>query len=117
MPVLSGPMTSARTVALSLVLWCIAACGANLREIAAASDDYSDYRAFRVAPTVGRRLKAASFYLGCPSDGAFRDEVLQWFDRVEPLFFEASADSISGMNAYLAALPSGPHADSAAQRR
>ena len=33
------------------------------------------------------------------------------------LFFEASADSIAGMRAYLEALPSGPHAESAGQRR
>src|SRR4051794_10184006 len=114
MPVLSCPMMSEATAVLSLVLLCLCACGANLREFSAPSDDYADYRAFRVEPTVAGRLKAATFYLSCHSDGAFREEVLKWFDRVEPLFFEASADSISGMSAYLDALPSGPHAESAA---
>jgi len=117
MSVLFGPMSSVAITAFALLLFCASGCGANLREISAPSDDYADYRAFRVAPTVAGRLKAASFYLACHSEGAFHDEVADWFGRVEPLFFEASAGSISGMTAYLDALPTGRHAESAAQRR
>ena len=115
MSVLFGPMSSVAITAFALLLFCASGCGANLREISASSDDYADYRAFRVAPTVAGRLKAASLYLTCHAEGAFRDEVLEWFERVEPLFFEASAGSISGMRAYLDALPTGPHAESAAR--
>src|SRR5260221_14657152 len=92
-------------------------CGGKLRPIVASSGDYADYRAFRAAPTLGARLKAASFYLRCRSDGAFQDEVAKWFDEIEPLYFAALSDSPSGMQTYLNALPDGPHADSALQHR
>ena len=48
------------------------------------------------------------WYLQCRPDGAFRDEVAAWFERAEPLFFEATSGSASGMQAYLDALPGGP---------
>jgi hypothetical protein len=107
---------AARFVSLLLLALC-SGCGMRLNQIGASSDDYADYRAFRVAPTLAKRLTAASFYLKCHSDGAFHDDVAEWFDRIEPLFFEAAADSAAGMQAYLDALPTGPHAESAAQRR
>jgi hypothetical protein len=101
----------------SMVLVATASCGVHLNRIGATSSDYADYRAFRLAPTVGGRLKAAALYLQCHADGAFHDEVADWFARIEPLFFEATAGSAAGMQVYLDALPTGPHADSAAQRR
>ena len=70
-----------------------------------------------MASTLGARLKAAAFYLQCHSDGEFKDEVAEWFDRIEPLFFEATAGSPAGMQAYLDALPAGPHAVNAKERR
>jgi hypothetical protein len=110
-------MSSAAKFTSLALLVASSACGVRLHQIGASSDDYADYRAFRVAPTIARRLTLASLYLRCHADGAFRDEVAEWFDRIEPLFFEAAADSPAGMQAYLDALPSGPHADSAAQTR
>ncbi len=95
----------------------VTSCAGKLRPIVASPDDYADYRAFRVAPNLGARLSAASFYVRCRSDGAFQDEVARWFDEIEPLFFAALSDSPAGMQTYLNALPEGPHADSARQRR
>ena len=122
MPILSSQVTLPRMMAVArmaclVVLLASAGCGAKLRQIVASSDDYADYRAFRTAPALGARLKAASLYLQCHSDGAFHEEVAAWFDNVEPLFFQMLADSASGMQTYLDALPAGPHAESAAQRR
>src|SRR5205814_2308757 len=85
--------------------------------VGASATDYADYRAYRVASTVGARLRAATLYLQCHSDGDFRDEVSEWFNRVEPVFFEATAGSAAGMQAYLDALPEGPHAVNAKERR
>jgi len=110
-------MRSAAKIVTLVALVASSACGVRMRQIGASSDDYADYRAFRVAPTLAKRLTLASLYLRCHADGAFRDEVAEWFDRIEPMFFEAAADSAAGMQAYLDALPSGPHAESAAQRR
>jgi hypothetical protein len=95
----------------------LSACGANVRQMTAGARDYADYRASRVAPSVPERLRRASYYLEQHPEGAFHDEVASWFARVERLFYEASADSPEGMESYLAALPNGPHAPSAAQRR
>ena len=106
----------AKIVCLFVLAGASASC-VHLRQVGAATSDYADYRAFRVAPTLGGRLKAASFYLRCHADGEFKDEVSEWFDRVEPLFFEATAGSPAGMQAYLDALPDGPHAVNAKERR
>src|SRR5438128_8528249 len=108
-------MRAPATTVLFLLVGALASCGIKWGQVGASSGDYADYRAFRVAPTVAQQLKAAAFYLKCHAEGAFHDEVADWFDRVEPLFFEAAADSAGGMQAYLDALPDGPHADSAAQ--
>ena len=110
-------MSSVAKIICSIVFFASLGCGAKLRQIGATPDDYADYRAFRVAPTLAGRLRGASLYLQCHPDGAFRDEVAEWFDRIEPLYFEAFAGSASGMQAYLDALPKGPHAESATQRR
>jgi len=93
------------------------ACGSGGARLTASAGDYADYRAVRVAPSVPSRLRAASHYLERYPKGAFRIEVQDWFDRVEPLFYEASAGSPEGMEVYLDALPKGPHAASAEQRR
>ncbi len=95
----------------------LAGCGANWRALSAPTYDYADYRQVHVAPALGARLSAAARYLERHPQGDFRDEVRTWFDQVEPLFYEALADSANGMQAYLDALPRGPHAASAEQRR
>jgi hypothetical protein len=109
-------ISTARVVCL-VAFFASTGCGAKMQRIGASAGDYGDYRAFRVAPALSARMKAASLYLQCHSEGAFRLEVADWFAKVEPLFFEALADSATGMQTYLDALPAGPHAESAVQRR
>jgi hypothetical protein len=92
------------------------ACGAGVRPVTASTGDYADYRAVHVANSVPSRLKAAALYLERHPEGAFHDEIADWFAKVELLFYEASADSPRGMQSYLDALPKGPHAPSAQQR-
>ena len=93
------------------------ACGGKLDPVVAPTSDYADYRLTRVAPTVPLRLQAAERYLKEHPHGAFRDEVARWYGRIEPLFFEASSDTLAGAEKYLATLPNGPHANSAEQLR
>jgi hypothetical protein len=88
-------------------------CGA----LTASAPEYTAYRAVHVTPTVAGRLHAAAHYLRQYPEGVFHAEVSAWFGQVEPVFYEASADTVAGMDAYLAALPDGPHASAAAQRR
>jgi len=87
------------------------------KSLTASPSDYAAYRAVRVGPTVASRLRAASDYLQRYPEGAFHPEVARWFTQIEPRFFEASADTASGMQMYLDALPHGPHAAEAADRR
>jgi hypothetical protein len=114
-------MTTLRCVrrrAAAVVLALFApACAGRFDAVVAPTSDYADYRLTRVAPTVPERLQAAERYLKLHPGGAFRDAVARWYGRIEPLFFEASSDSLAGAEKYLATLPSGPHANSAEQLR
>jgi hypothetical protein len=98
------------------IAFALSACGGNVRRVTAPAGDYADYRAVRVASSVPLRLQAAARYLERHPDGAFHDEIADWFAKIELLFYQASADSRQGMQAYLAALPQGPHAPNAQQR-
>ncbi|HMJ51131.1 MAG TPA: hypothetical protein VK540_03625 [Polyangiaceae bacterium] len=94
-----------------------AGCAGKLNALVAPTSDYADYRLTRAAPTVPERLQAAARYLKQHPDGAFRDAVARWYGRIEPLFFEASSDTLAGVEKYLDTLPHGPHANSAEQLR
>ncbi|HKQ69192.1 MAG TPA: hypothetical protein VJT73_07630 [Polyangiaceae bacterium] len=109
-------MMRARITLATVCLAAVVGCGSALRTLSAPPSDYADYRATRVLPTVGERLGAAMRYMQRHPTGVFFDEVDHWFRKVEPLYFEASSDSGEGMQAYLAALPEGPHAASASER-
>jgi hypothetical protein len=98
------------------IAFAVSACSSNFRRVTAPASDYADYRAVRVASSVPLRLQAAARYLDLHPDGSFHEEVADWFAKIERLFYEASADSPQGMQAYLAALPKGPHAANAQQR-
>ena len=93
------------------------ACAGKLNALVAPTSDYADYRLTRVAPTVPERLQASARYLEQHPDGAFREAVGRWYARIEPLFFEASSDTLAGTEKYLATLPHGHHANSAEQLR
>lgn len=104
------------TLLACLALLCVS-CAGKAKAIVAPTSDYADYRVTRVAPTLPERLQAASRYLDGHPDGVFRDEVAAWFAKVEPVFFDATGDTLAGTEKYLATLPKGPHANSAEQRR
>jgi len=75
-------ISTARMVCL-LACFASSGCGAKLQRIGASSGDYGDYRAFRVAPALSARMKAAFLYLQCHSEGAFREEVADWFKTAQ----------------------------------
>jgi len=106
-----------RSLALIALPWFVLSCAGKLNALIAPTTDYADYRLTRVAPTVSERLQAAVRYLERHPDGVFRDAVARWYGRVEPVFFQASSDSLAGAEKYLSALPNGPHADRAEQLR
>jgi len=115
MSVLPRPLSAVRQVAACASL--AAALGAGCQPLVASPAEYGAYRAVRVAPTVPEQLRAAWAYLERYPTGAFHADVSRWFGRIEPIFYEASADSEQGMQSYLDALPRGPHAAAAAQRK
>jgi hypothetical protein len=92
-------------------------CAGKFNALIAPTSDYADYRLTRVAPTVPERLQAAQSYLERHPDGAFREAVAHWYERIEPLFFEATSDTLAGTEKYLNTLPKGPHVSSAEQLR
>lgn len=96
--------------ALSLAL---TACATGF---AATPGDWAAYRETRVAPTLEQRLEAAQRYLKDHPGGVFRDEVRAYFDHAEALYYESKKDSRAGLEAYLSALPNGPHKEAAKDR-
>lgn len=94
-------------VAIATILF--AATGCAKSGFLAAPDDYTAYRATRIAPTLDGRMTAAASYLEGYPEGAFQPEVRAWFDRAEPVYFAGKEGSVSGLREYARALPGGPH--------
>jgi hypothetical protein len=92
------------------------ACGAVLggcsvgRAMIAPSGDYAAYRRYRVSNTLDERLSAAWDYLQERPDGTYAASLRAWFDGAEPVFYAVRRRSMAGLEAYLQALPEGPHA-------
>jgi hypothetical protein len=91
-------------------------CGASTQSLTADTTDYELYRRTRTATTSEGRLSASFEYLEREPDGRWNAEVEAWFNRAEPLYYEASSASAPGLEAYMSALPRGPHAKLAAER-
>jgi hypothetical protein len=108
----AGPLAS---LALALALLGGAAGCAN-NALFASAGDYSAYRATRVARSFEARLAAAQRYLKERPDGVFHEAVRAYFDPAEEVFYASKKDSRPGLEAYLAALPQGPHKDEATRR-
>lgn len=79
-------------------------------------EQYAAYRETRITKNIDARLAASARYLANYPDGAFADEVATFFERAEPLYFDARKGSRAGLLAYLEALPQGPHAEEARER-
>ncbi|HEY8038301.1 MAG TPA: hypothetical protein VIF15_00835 [Polyangiaceae bacterium] len=97
---------------LGLGLWALPGCSVP-RQMLAAPDDLSEYRAFRAAAHEGARLAAAQRYLEHHPRGAWADEVRLVFDAEEAAWFEAAKTSRSRAREYVVDLPTGPHSDAA----
>ena len=93
-----------------------ASCGASTQSLTADTTDYELYRRTRTATTSEGRLSASFEYLEREPDGRWNAEVKAWFNRAEPLYYEASSASAPGLEAYMSALPRGPHVKLAAER-
>jgi hypothetical protein len=78
--------------------------------------DWAGYRATRVSTTFEERLAASQRYLEEHPNGAFHAEVRAAFDHAEELFFQSKQGSRAGLEAYLHALPKGPHHEDAEHR-
>lgn len=105
---------TARAMLLALATLA-AACGAG-QQWTASRDEYRLYRTSRVAPTEEQRLGAANEYLRRYPDGVYRERVRDYFVPAEEAYFYGSRDSLPKLRAYLAAMPSGPHAKAVASR-
>lgn len=93
----------------------VSACGAG-QQWTAGRDEYRLYRTTRVAATEEQRLGAANEYIARYPDGAYRNEVLEYFVPAEEAYFYGSRDSLPKLRAYLSAMPNGPRARAVASR-
>lgn len=101
-------------VALVGLVLLLTGCNAG-RAFIASSGDYADYRAVRTANDVDARMAAAWEYLETRPDGRYAERLRSYFDKAEPVFFKVRSRSVKGLEAYLRALPNGPHADEAVE--
>lgn len=94
----------------------LASCGSAGQRVIASPSEYASYRATRIAGDLDTKMAATSHYLDEFPNGAFHAEVARFYERAEPLYFEARKRTESGLAAYLEALPDGPHAEEARHR-
>ena len=92
-----------------------AGCNAG-RVFIASPGDYADYRRVRVAESADERLARAWEYLQDHPDGSYTERLQRYFDKAEPAFYRVRRRSAKGLEAYLRALPDGPHAEQALAR-
>jgi len=113
-----GSKARARLVRPAMLAGLALACGGcnPARAFLATPNDYADYRRVRLAATLEDRLAAAWAYLEVRPEGRYAARLRAFFDEVEPLFYRVRARSVAGLEAYLRALPRGPHATEAMQR-
>ncbi len=98
-------------------LWCaaillLAGCH-PARVLIASPGDYADYRRVRVAEDIDARMAATWAYLEARPDGQYSERLRRYFDKAEPVYYEVRRRSIKGLEAYLRAMPDGPHAKQA----
>lgn len=98
-----------RLLQVVAVATCLSGCYSATALIASPAD-YADYRRVRNAETLDVRLAAAWHYLQHRPDGRYHARLRAYFDEAEPLFFAARRRNAAGLDAYLRALPDGPHA-------
>jgi len=92
----------------------LASLGCNAgRALIATPNDYADYRRVRIAETFDDRMANTWHYLKERPEGRYAGRLRKFFDRVEPVFYKVRSRNVAGLQAYLLALPDGPHAGEA----
>ncbi len=87
-------------------------CNAS-RLLIASPGDYADYRRVRLASTYDERMAAAWEYLQRRPDGRYYKRLRRYFKKAEPVYYKVRMRNVTGLSAYLRALPNGPHAKEA----
>ncbi len=100
-------------IGILAALACAAAGCDTGRAFTATPNDYADYRQVRVAGTFDERMAAMWRYVTTRPKGRFAAELRAEIEATEPIYYKARSQSPAGLNAYLAALPEGPHAKDA----
>jgi hypothetical protein len=83
------------------------------RSLIATPNDYADYRRVRLAKTFDERLAAAWHYLATRPNGRYAERLRGYLEAAEPVYYKVRAQTAAGLEAYLAAMPDGPHAKEA----
>lgn len=94
---------------LAFVPLALVGCNAG-RAFVASPSDYADYRRVRLGATIDERLAAAWVYLKERPEGRYAPRLRAYFNSAEPLYFKVRKQSAAGLEAYVSALPDGPHA-------
>jgi hypothetical protein len=106
----------ASTRSLAVLMLCAASlggCASVAETMIAPQDEYLAYRRVRNTVELEQRLAAAWNYVERFPHGRWIGEVRPWFLRAELDYFERRRESAAGLAAYLAVLPTGPHAEEA----
>jgi hypothetical protein len=86
------------------------------RALIASPSDYAAYRRVRTAETADARVAAAWEYLKSYPEGRYAERLRSYLARVEPVYYKIRRRNVAGLEAYLRALPDGPHAADALGR-
>lgn len=108
-------MKGARWLASLALLGALTGCH-GAKPLVAPTADYGDYRAIRTAASLDDRLALTWDYLQRRPDGWYAERLRRYFDRAEPVFYKVRRQNVAGLEAYLRALPDGPHAEDAVNR-
>src|SRR5687768_8589330 len=82
----------------------------------ASRDEYALYRAFRYETNREQRTVRGSAYIARYPQGQFRSDIQGEVSGHEDDFWEERRSTLEGLQAYLEAFPSGPHAAEARTR-
>ena len=102
-----SPARCAIAAAIAIVALAAGGCGGALL---ASPVEYEAYRRARVEPALEARLAAAAAYLKSYPSGVYAGELRRWFERAEPVYYQAKRGSSAGLAAYLDILPGGTYA-------
>jgi len=83
---------------------------------AVSNSEYVAYRKVRTSSQLTDRLAASEAYLASYPSGLWADEVFPWHEQAELAYWKRAQTSQDGLEQYLRALPTGPHAAQAAEK-